>query len=46
MYKILIVDDERKEREGISLLIKRYGYDLDVTLAQNGEEALKIMEKR
>ena len=25
MYKILIVDDERKEREGISLLIKRYG---------------------
>lgn len=46
MYKILIVDDERKEREGILLLIKRYGYDLDVTLAQNGEEALKIMEKK
>lgn len=45
MYKILIVDDERKEREGISLLIKRYKYDLNITLAQNGEEALKIMEK-
>lgn len=46
MYKILIVDDEKKEREGIALLIKRYQFDLEVTLAQNGEEALKIMDKK
>ena len=45
MYKILIVDDEKKEREGIALLIKRYGYDLKVSLAGSGEEALKFMER-
>lgn len=45
MYKILVVDDEKKEREGIALLIRRYGFKLDVTLAGNGEEALEEMEK-
>lgn len=45
MYKILIVDDERNEREGIARLIRKYGYDLEVHLAANGEEALSIFEK-
>ena len=27
MYNILIVDDEKKEREGIALLLKRFGLD-------------------
>ncbi len=44
MYRILIVDDEKKEREGIALLIKRYGYNLEVTLAPNGEEALRLFK--
>ena len=26
MYNILIVDDEKKEREGIALLLKRFGF--------------------
>ena len=26
MMKILIVDDEREEREGIAYLIEKYGY--------------------
>lgn len=45
MYNILIVDDEKKEREGIALLLKRYGFSLHSALAQNGEEALEMMEK-
>ena len=45
MYNILIVDDEEKEREGIALLLKRFGFPLRAALAQNGEDALKIMEK-
>ena len=44
MYTILIVDDERNERDGIEKLIKRYQYDLRVLQAANGEEALKIFE--
>ncbi len=45
VYRILIVDDERREREGIELLIRRFQYPLEVMQAQNGEEALAIFEK-
>lgn len=45
MYKILIVDDERNERMGIEKLIKRYQYQLEVTQAANGPEALEILAK-
>lgn len=45
MYKILIVDDERRERVGLEKLIHRYKYPLEVLLAANGEEALEIVEK-
>lgn len=46
MYKILIVDDERRERVGLERLIKKYNYPLEIFLAQNGEEALDIFEER
>lgn len=46
MYSILIVDDEKKEREGIKKLIKRYEYPLEVELAQNGEEALNLIKEK
>lgn len=46
MYSILVVDDEKKECEGISKLLKRYGFCLQVSMASNGEEALKKFEKR
>lgn len=45
MYRILIVDDEKKEREGIALLIRKFKLPLDVTLACNGEEALEIISR-
>ena len=44
MLKILLVDDEREEREGIAYLIKKYGYPLAVSEAQNGKKALEYME--
>lgn len=44
MLKILLVDDEQEEREGISYLIKKYGYPLSVSEASNGKKALEYME--
>ena len=45
MYKILIVDDERREREGLKKLIERYKYPLEVYTAEDGEEALQYLKK-
>lgn len=44
-YKILLVDDERREREGISFLIERYGYPLEIRQAVNGQKALELMKE-
>ena len=43
MYKILIVDDEKIERDGVRLLINKYNYDLSVGEAENGEAALEYI---
>ena len=44
MYKILIVDDESIEREGISFLIEKYKLPLEVAQATNGKRRLNICE--
>lgn len=44
MYRILIVDDESRERNGIEKLIRRYQYELEIYQASDGKEALGIME--
>lgn len=41
MYKVLVVDDEKLERDGIKLLIKKYNLELDVSEAENGRTALE-----
>lgn len=46
MYSILIVDDERTEREGIEKLIKKYGYELEILQTSNGEKALNIFNNK
>ena len=46
MYKILIVDDESIEREGISFLIEKYKLPLEVAQATNGKTALEYMAAR
>lgn len=40
MYRIVLVDDEREEREGIAYLIEKYKYPLKIAYAGNGKEAL------
>lgn len=45
MYRILIVDDERIEREGIQQLIQEHHLELETLLAANGEIALEILQK-
>ena len=42
MLKILLVDDEATEREGIEFLIKRYEFPLNIAKAVNGKEALEL----
>ena len=44
-YKILLVDDERSEREGVSFLIDKFGYPLEIKQAANGQKALELMRK-
>ena len=46
MYRILIVDDESRERNGIEKLIRRYQYALEVYQASDGKEALEIMKNK
>ena len=45
MYKILLADDERLERNGIEKLIYKFGYDLEIFQAANGVEAISICER-
>ncbi|MBP1988796.1 response regulator transcription factor [Paenibacillus eucommiae] len=46
MYNILVVDDEKIEREGIKFLIKKHGLPLNVEEAENGKKALSILQSR
>lgn len=44
MYRILIVDDELIEREGIKYLIKKYQYEMEIFEAEDGENALEYIK--
>ena len=46
MIQMLIVDDERIDREGVAYLIRKYGYPIEMQMAESGEEALAILESR
>lgn len=45
MYRILIVDDEEIERNGIHTLLKKYNYPLEIYEASDGEDALQLIQK-
>jgi two-component system response regulator YesN len=45
MIKILLVDDEREEREGISYLIQKYQYPFEILQAASGKEALQHLKR-
>ena len=42
MYNILIVDDERIERNGIIMLLKRLSINAGIVEAANGKEHMNI----
>ncbi|MFC3802037.1 response regulator [Cohnella sp. GCM10012308] len=44
MFRILIVDDEPFERDGVVFLIRKFGLDLSIAEAESGEEALAYMK--
>ncbi|MEK3737908.1 MULTISPECIES: response regulator [Paenibacillus] len=46
MYNILIVDDEKNERDGIETLLRKGSFGLNVLKAGNGEEALSVLSKQ
>lgn len=46
MYNILVADDEMPERQVIRFLLNKYNFPLRVTEAANGNEALKLLEKK
>lgn len=45
MYRILIVDDERIERNGIRFLLKKLNMEFDIDEAVNGLDALEKIRK-
>lgn len=44
--KILLVDDEREEREGIAFLIQKFKYPLEIVQAASGKEALEVLKNQ
>jgi two-component system response regulator YesN len=45
MIKILLVDDQSEEREGISYLIHKYQFPLEILEASGGKEAICQLQK-
>lgn len=45
MYKILVVDDEKDERDVILFLIKKYNFKLEVFQAANGRDGLEVLKE-
>lgn len=44
MYKILVVDDEKIERNGIRFLLKQMDLPLEVIEAENGKKAVELLK--
>ncbi|OPA73320.1 hypothetical protein BVG16_29390 [Paenibacillus selenitireducens] len=45
MLTILVVDDHKEEREGITFLIQELGFPLHMHVAENGRKALECLER-
>lgn len=45
MLTILVVDDHKEEREGITFLIEELGFPLQIYVAENGRKALECLEQ-
>jgi two-component system response regulator YesN len=45
VYKLLIADDQEKERAGITKLLRQFDFAFEVKQARNGLEALELIKK-
>lgn len=45
MFRILIVDDEKDERNVIKFLLNKYNFELEINEAMNGKEALSQLRR-
>lgn len=45
MFRILLVDDEQIERDGVARLLRKHQFPFEILEAENGEEALALMEE-
>ncbi|SDW71559.1 response regulator [Paenibacillus sp. CF384] len=46
MYRVLIVDDEQTERDGLEYLIKQHSSSFQIDKARNGQEAIEQLTKK
>lgn len=46
MYKILIVDDEQIERDGVRFLLNKFAYPFEIAARNNGREALAFLREQ
>ncbi|WP_277674264.1 response regulator transcription factor [Piscibacillus halophilus] len=46
MYRILIADDEKDERNVIRFLLKKFNFELEIVEATNGKEALAHLKEQ
>ena len=44
IYRILIVDDEAIEREGVSFLLRKFSYPFEIFTQNNGKNALEFLQ--
>ena len=45
IYRILIVDDEAIEREGVSFLLRKFSYPFEIFTQNNGKNALEFLQE-
>ena len=43
MFRLLIADDEKDERDVIQFLLNKYGFKFDILQASNGKEAVNLL---
>ncbi|HJD21595.1 MAG TPA: response regulator [Candidatus Gemmiger faecigallinarum] len=44
MYSILVVDDELLEREGVTFLLRKFGYPFQIFTQANGKAAIEFLQ--
>lgn len=45
MARMLIVDDERIDREGVAYLLRKYGFPIETCMAESVDEALAVLQR-